>query len=109
MVARSGRSLLITRERLPIRIARRLGLTDTVDVLADLFIMRAIFRHTRSDNRPELAAVALKAWIDGVGASTTFIDAENLREKGCVESFSGRLHDELLTGKMFNARPKPWS
>jgi transposase InsO family protein len=39
-----------SRECLSIRIARRLNQTDVIDVLSDLFILRGIPGHIRSDN-----------------------------------------------------------
>jgi putative transposase len=39
-----------TREALAIRVARKLGAADVVDVLADLFIARGVPAHIRSDN-----------------------------------------------------------
>ena len=45
-----------TRESLAIRLARRLKATDVIDVLADLFILRGIPAHIRSDNGPERSA-----------------------------------------------------
>ena len=45
-----------TRECLAIRINRKLKSTDVIDVLSDLFIMRGIPTHVRSDNGPEFVA-----------------------------------------------------
>ncbi len=42
-----------TRECLAIRVSRRLNATDVVDVLSDLFILRGVPGHIRSDNGPE--------------------------------------------------------
>ncbi len=39
-----------TREALAIRVARKLGSADVIDVLADLFIARGVPAHIRSDN-----------------------------------------------------------
>jgi putative transposase len=39
-----------TRECLTIRVSRRLNATDVVDVLSDLFILRGVPGHIRSDN-----------------------------------------------------------
>lgn len=39
-----------SRECLSIRIARRYRSTDVIDVLSDLFILRGIPGHVRSDN-----------------------------------------------------------
>jgi transposase InsO family protein len=47
-----------TRECLSIRVARKLGSADVIDVLADLFITRRAPALIRSDNGPEFIAIA---------------------------------------------------
>ena len=74
-----------------------------IDVLSDLFILRGTPGHIRSDNGPEFAATAVKGWITGVGARTAFIEPGSPWENGYVESFNGRLRDELLNGEVFNS------
>ena len=92
-----------TRECLCIRVGRQLKAADVIDVLADLFIMRGVPGHIRSDNEPEFTAVAVKGWITGVHASTAFIEPGSPWENGYVESFNGRLRDELLGCEVFNS------
>ena len=41
-----------TRECLAIRVSRKLNSTDVIDVLSDLFILRGVPGHIRSDNGP---------------------------------------------------------
>jgi putative transposase len=91
-----------TRECLTIRVARRLGSADVTDVLADLFIARGTPAHIRSDNGPEFVATAVKGWINGVGAKTAYIEPGSPWENGYVESFNGKLRDELLNAEVFN-------
>jgi len=91
-----------SREALAIRVARKLGAADVIDVLADLFIARGTPAHIRSDNGPEFAAMAVKGWITGVGARTAFIEPGSPWENGYVESFNGKLRDELLAAEIFN-------
>lgn len=85
--------------RLAIRIDRRLKAVDMIDVLSDLFILRGVPGHIRSDNGPELVAKAVQAWIAAVGAGTAFITLGSPWENGYVESFNARLRDELLDGE----------
>ena len=92
-----------TRECLAIRVARRLKSNDVIDVLADLFIMRGIPGHIRSDNGPEFVATVVKGWITGVGARTAYIEPGSPWENGYVESFNGKLRDELLACEVFNS------
>jgi putative transposase len=91
-----------TRECLAIRVGRKLGSTDVIDVLADLFIARGTPGYIRSDNGPEFIATAVKGWISGVGAKTAFIEPGSPWENGYVESFNGKLRDELLNAEVFN-------
>ena len=92
-----------TRECLAIRIGRRLGSADVIDTLADLFITRGTPGYIRSDNGPEFTAVAVKGWITGVRASTAFIEPGSPWENSYVESFNGKLRDELLGCEVFNS------
>ena len=91
-----------TRECLAIRVGRQLRAADVIDVLSELFILRGVPGHVRSDNGPEFAATAVKGWIIGVGAKTAFIEPGSPWENGCVESFNGKLRDELLNAEVFN-------
>src|SRR5919202_2471071 len=45
-----------THECLAVRVARKLGAAEVVDVLSDLFILRGVPAHIRSDNGPEFVA-----------------------------------------------------
>ena len=90
-----------TREALAIRVARRLNSTDVIEALCDLFIVRGIPAHIRSDNGPEFIAAALREWIAAVGAKTAYIEPGSPWETGYVESFNGKLRDELLNGEIF--------
>ena len=47
-----------TRECLAIRVGRRLGSEEVLEVLAGLFVARGTPEHVRSDNGPEFAATA---------------------------------------------------
>ena len=91
-----------TRECLAIRVARKLGAADVIDVLSDLFILHGVPGYIRSDNGPEFAATAVKGWITGVGAGTAFIEPGSPWENGYVESFNGKFRDELLDAEVFN-------
>ena len=45
----------------------------------------------------------MKGWISGVGAKTAFIEPGSPWENGYVESFNGKLRDELLDCEVFNS------
>ena len=63
-----------THECLAIRVARKLKATDVIDVLSDLFILRGVPGHIRSDNGPEFVAQAVRDWISAVGSKTAYIE-----------------------------------
>ena len=90
-----------TRECLAIRIDRKLNSTDVIDALSDLFILRGVPGHVRSDNGPEFVAKAVREWIAAVGAKTAFIEPGSPWENGYCESFNSKLRDELLNGEIF--------
>jgi transposase InsO family protein len=90
-----------THECLTIRIDRRLKSIDVIDVLSDLFILRGVPGHVRSDNGPEFVATAIQTWITAVGAKTAYITPGSPWENGFIESFNARLRDELLDGEIF--------
>ena len=90
-----------THECLAIRIDRKLKGADIIDVLSDLFILRGVPGHIRSDNGPEFLAKAVQDWVAAVGARTAYIAPGSPWENGYVESFNARLRDELLDGEIF--------
>ena len=90
-----------THECLAIRVSRRLKSIDVIDALSDLFILRGVPGHVRSDNGPEFVARAVQEWIAAVGAKTAYIQPGSHWENGYVESFNARLRDELLDGEIF--------
>ena len=90
-----------TRECIAIRVNRKLRSTDVIDVLSDLFILRGVPGHIRSDNGPEFVAKAVRDWIAAVGARTAYIEPGSPWENGYCESFNSKLRDELLNGEIF--------
>jgi len=80
-----------SRECLAIRIDRRPRSTDVIDVLSDLFILRCVPDHIRSDNGPEFIAKAAREWIAAVGAKTAYIEPGSPWENGYCESFNSKL------------------
>ena len=70
-------------------------------MLSDLFILRGVPGHIRSDNGPEFIAQAVQDWITAVGARTAYIAPGSPWENGYVESFNARFRDELLDGEIF--------
>ena len=90
-----------TRECLAIRVSRRLNSNDVIDVLSDLFILRGVPGHIRSDNGPKVIAKSVRQWISSVGARTAYIEPGSPWENGYCESFNSKLRNELLNGEIF--------
>ncbi len=90
-----------TRECLAIRAIRKLNSVDVIDVLSDLFILRGVPGHIRSDNGPEFIAKAARDWINAVGAKTAYFEPGSPWENGYCESFNSKLRDEPLNGEIF--------
>jgi putative transposase len=80
---------------------------DVIDILSDLFILRGMPAHIRSDNGPEFVAKALQEWIAAVGAKTAYIERGSPWENGYIESFNARLRDELLDGESSTCSKRP--
>jgi putative transposase len=90
-----------TRECLAIRVGRRLGSEEVLEVLAELFVARGAPEHIRSDNGPEFVAGAVRAWLGRLGVGALFIEPGSPWENGYCESFNGKLRDELLDREVF--------
>ncbi len=91
-----------TRECLAIDVARKLSSEDVLERLSDLFIRRDVPDYVRSDNGPEFTAKRVKDWLERVEVKTLFIEPGSPWENGYVESFNGKLRDELLDGEIFD-------
>lgn len=81
--------------------ARKITSHDVIEKLADLFIAKGIPEHIRSDNGPEFTAKAVRKWLQRLGVTTLFIEPGSPWENGYIESFNGKLRDELLNGEIF--------
>ena len=90
-----------TRECLAIRVQRRMTNHDVLYALSELFLEHGIPAHIRSDNGPEFVAKAVRGWLSNLGVKTLFIEPGSPWENGYVESFNGKLRDELLSGELF--------
>jgi len=89
------------RECLTIEVARSFTAYDVVGVLQYLFAIRGVPEHIRSDNGPEFVAKTIRRWLDRAEVKTLFIAKGSPWENGYVESFNGKLRDELLNRELF--------
>ncbi len=90
-----------TRECLAIKVARKISSQDVIDELFKLFIWRGIPEHIRSDNGPEFTAKAVRKWLNHLEVKTLFIERGSPWENGYIESFNGKMRDELLDREIF--------
>ena len=90
-----------TRECLALKVDRGITSEDVINTLAELFAMRGVPRHIRSDNGPEFIAQALRRWLGAVGVGTLYIEPGSPWENGYAESFHGRFRDEFLAMEIF--------
>jgi transposase InsO family protein len=90
-----------SRECLAMLVKRSITSQDVIDQLFELIIFRGIPEHIRSDNGPELTAKAIRRWLSRVGVKALFIEPGSPWENGYIESFNGKLRDELLNREIF--------
>ena len=92
-----------TRESLAIVVRRSMTARDVIDVLAMVVNERGAPKHVRSDNGPEFIAGAVKQWMKASGIQTLYIDPGSPWQNGFIESFNGKLRDELLSMEVFDS------
>lgn len=95
-----------TRECLAIRVDRKLNSYDVIEQLAELFVTRGTPDFIRSDNGAEFTAKAVRGWLKRLGVKTLYIEPGSPWENGYIESFNGKLRDELLNGEIFDTVPE---
>ncbi len=83
------------------RVGRTCNADEVVAVIEALVAERGAPGHLRMDNGPELVAWALRDWCRLAGTATTYIEPGSPWENPFVESFNGRVRDELLNTEEF--------
>ncbi len=92
-----------TREALEILVRRGIDADATVAVLEQIVKERGVApTYIRCDNGPELTANALRDWCRSSGAGASYIEPGSPWQNPYVESFNGRLRDELLAVEQFD-------
>ena len=96
-----------TRESLAIEVACSLAAQDVMGVLQYLFAIRGTPQHIRSrptlrvaTREPEFVAKSVRHWLERADVKTLFIASGSPWKNGYVESFNGKLCDELLDARM---------
>jgi transposase InsO family protein len=90
-----------TRECLAVKVKRHLDHEDVQECLTELFCSHGVPVHLCSDNGSEFIAHALRAWLDHLDVKPLFIEPGSPWENGYVESFNGKMRDELLNREIF--------
>ena len=70
--------------------------------MVELFVDRGVPEFIRSDNGSEFTAQAVRDWLQAVGVRTLYIEPGSPWENGYIESFNGKLRDELLNMEIFD-------
>jgi hypothetical protein len=70
--------------------------------LTHLFVVRGVPAYIRSDNGSEFTAREVRQWLARVGVKTLYIEPGSPWENGYVESFNGKMRDELLEREIFD-------
>jgi len=106
---RDGRPLRIlaiideyTRECLAMKVGRRISSEEVMKCLDELFILRGVPAYIRSDNGPEFTAQEIRRWFRTLEVKPMYIEPGSPWENGYVESFNGKLRDELLNREIFD-------
>jgi transposase InsO family protein len=89
-----------TRECLASYVARHIRHEDVQECLTELFCQRGVPPHL-TDNGPEFTAKMLRKWLSKLNVGTLLIEPGSPWENGYVESFNGRMRDELLDREIF--------
>ena len=90
-----------TRECLAIEAGRSFTAQDVILTLQYLFAVRGAPKHIRSDNGPEFIAKEIHRWLERAAVNTLYINKSSPWENAYVESFNGKLRDELLNRELF--------
>ena len=90
-----------TRECLAVRVERSLTHQEVIEVLTKLFCERGVPVHIRSDNGSEFTAKRIRAWLKRLEVKPLFIEPGSPWENGYIESFNGKMRDELLAREIF--------
>jgi transposase InsO family protein len=106
-----GRSLKLlcvideyTRECLAIEVGASLRSQDVILTLSRLMRLYGKPSFVRSDNGAEFTAAKVMRWLRDAAVGPAFIAPGSPWQNGFVESFNGKLRDELLNREWFRSR-----
>lgn len=91
-----------TRECPAIMVDRSIDADKVVATLDRIAAERGAPAYVRFDNGPEFIAAAVADWCRFNATTTVFIEPGSPWQNAWIESFNGRLRDELLNGELFD-------
>jgi putative transposase len=94
-----------TRECLCLKVGRSITSEDVIDTLSELFAMRGVPQHIRSDNGPEFIAKNIQRWLQQLNIEALYVEPGSPWENGYAESFHSRVRDEFLALEEFENLP----
>ena len=90
-----------TRQHLALRVERRMGAADVIEMLDLAVLAHGAPQVLRADNGPEFIAGAVGRWASEHDTLQAFIPPGQPWHNGFVESLHNRMRDELLEDNMF--------
>jgi putative transposase len=93
-----------TRECLAIEVGASLRAQDVILTLSRLMRLYGKPAFVRSDNSAEFTAAKVMRWLRDAAIGRVFIAPGSPWQNGFVESFNGKLRDELLNREWFRSR-----
>ena len=93
-----------TRECLTIEVGASLRSQDVILTLSRLMRLYGKPAFIRSDNGAEFTAAKVMRWMRDAAIGPTFIAPGSPWQNGFIESFNGKLRDELLNREWFRSR-----
>lgn len=92
-----------TRESPCMLVERSINADQVVAALDRIAAARGFPAFLRMDNGPEFVSHAIADWCRLNGADTVFIEPGSPWQNAWIESFNGRVRDELLNGELFGS------
>jgi putative transposase len=93
-----------TRECLALEARRGMTAEEIQVILAEVAAKRGGPPHRiRSDNGPEFAAEAVRAWLEATGSGALYVAPASPWQNGYAESFHSKLRDEFLNLEEFES------
>ena len=91
-----------SRECLCSKVGRSLKVEDVLEALTGLFCNHGIPEHIRSDNGSEFTALKVRSWLGQLAVQPMYIEPGSPWENGYIESFNGKMRDEVLNREVFD-------